>query len=65
MLVGTKNNWFRGPETKKDSSKLSIRNDNLDNQPMAGTHPLTYAYRHTHASAFIEKSCKVDNDDGY
>ena len=66
-----------GPETKKDKRNHSLLKNDMDSQPVSDTftHTNTHTHTHTHTHTqthtdnltpvFIEKSCKIDKDDGY
>ena len=58
-----------GPETKKDKRNHSLLKNDMDSQPVSDTLTHTHTHAHTHMDnltpVFIEKSCKIDKDDGY
>ena len=58
-----------GPETKKNKRNHSLLKNDMDSQPVSDTFTHKNTHTHTHTDnltpVFIEKSCKIDKDDGY
>ena len=62
-----------GPETKKDKRNHSLLKNDMDSQPVSDTlthshthmHTHSRTHSHSHTPVLIEKSCKIDKDDGY